>query len=73
MPKAEIVEPREWVETVEYFLYFEKVGTPGAGFSFPCNEQGEILQDGMCECGFESYKRQSMKRTESRQRSKPSS
>lgn len=38
-----IIQPRRTEQRVEYSLCFEWADMPGAGFSFPCNEDGTVL------------------------------
>lgn len=42
-----IISERRTVEGVEYSLGFEWVGTPGAGFSFACDKDGNIDVEAM--------------------------
>jgi hypothetical protein len=43
-----IVRRRQMVQVERYALGFEWNDMPGAGFSFPCDKQGNILQNEMC-------------------------
>jgi len=38
----EIVQQAEWKKEVEYTRFYGCAGKSGAGFSFPCNENGEV-------------------------------
>jgi len=52
-----ILRERRYVELYEYHLDYRWIDDPGAGFSFPCNEKGELLLDEMQGPGMENYER----------------
>lgn len=39
----EIIKEREYVERIEYSLYYELKTTRGAGFLFSCDKEGNLL------------------------------
>ncbi|HEY4529157.1 MAG TPA: hypothetical protein VIG97_02325 [Luteimonas sp.] len=39
----EIIRPRQRIECVEHALFFESKVEPGAGFAYPCGEDGKVL------------------------------
>ena len=43
-----IISPRNRVEIVSHALFYERRDSPGGGFSFPCDAEGNIIGD---ECG----------------------
>ncbi len=43
-----ILRQSQRVNVERYTLDFEWNDTPGAGFSFPCDKQGNVLQDQIC-------------------------
>lgn len=51
---ATIIRERERVNEVHYDLYFEWSDRPGAGFGFPCTQDGTVLLDGMTELAREN-------------------
>ena len=52
----EIIKRRERIERVEYFLSYERKDIPGAGWSFPCDEQGNVKEDELQPAGLESLR-----------------
>lgn len=44
-----IIRPRERKERTDYSREFEWADCPGAGFSFPCDKQGNVNIDEMCD------------------------
>lgn len=45
----QIIQRRQYVERVEFALYFERIEHPGSGYAFPSDERGNLLQDQMPE------------------------
>jgi len=52
----EITKQRETVTVTEHEQVYEWVDCPGAGFSFPVNDKGEIMIDGMTDLAKENLK-----------------
>ena len=52
-----IIQHRQVVEEVSYFIFYEYVEELGAGFMFPCNEHGEIDFDSMSQAALENYEK----------------
>jgi hypothetical protein len=52
-----IISHRQRIEEVEYFIFYEYVEQPGAGFMFPANQHGDLLVDEMSEEGMENYEK----------------
>lgn len=48
----QIIRHRRGIRCIEYGREFEWRDTPGAGFSFPCDEHGEIIREGMAPPGL---------------------
>jgi hypothetical protein len=51
---VEIIHKSRIVHVEQYFFFFEDRGCPGAGYSFPCTRQGEILRDQVHSLGLEN-------------------
>lgn len=51
---GKIIRRGERVERVEYYLSFERNDLPGAGFSFPCDQQGNVYRDRLQPAGLEN-------------------
>ena len=52
-----IKNARRKVEEFSYFIFYEWVEQPGAGFHFPCNDQGEINFNKMKPAAVENYEK----------------
>src|SRR5579859_6349018 len=52
----EIIHKYHQVHVERYFLSFESVKTPGAGWWFPCDKDGNILEAEMRPEGWENLK-----------------
>ena len=52
-----IVEHSRMVEEYYYSIHYEWVEFPGSGFSFPCNDQGEINFNEMTPEGLANYEK----------------
>lgn len=51
-----IISPRKWVEEISYQRSFEYEDMPGAGFSFDCDEHGNVDESKMNPCALDNYK-----------------
>ena len=51
-----IISPRKRVECVKYALVFRYIDDPGAGFSFPCDETGRVL-DSLPPAGWKNLQK----------------
>lgn len=51
----EIIQNRKQVESVSYSLDFEWNDTPGAGFGFNCDKDGNVDVANMSPCARENY------------------
>lgn len=51
---GKIIRRGERVERVRWYLSFERNDLPGAGFSFPCDQAGNVYRDQMQPAGLES-------------------
>lgn len=51
----EIISRRRRVVETHYEIYYEWKDMPGAGFSFPCDEGGNILFDELPEAAMKNY------------------
>lgn len=54
---AKWISKRERIEFVEYRLNFDRDGQERSGYSFPCNEQGEVHRHEMKPAGLENLRR----------------
>lgn len=52
-----IIKERESKESITYSLEFDYRDDSGGGFTFPCNQQGEILEDKMPQTAIDNYHR----------------
>lgn len=50
-----IISHRQIVEEVEYFIRYDDVDSPGSGWDFPCNQDGDINFNDMSEAAMENY------------------
>lgn len=50
-----IIKERGTKESISYSLDFNYKDNPEAGFSFPCDENGEILKDKIPQTAIENY------------------
>lgn len=52
--KMQITRKSQHITVEQYSLVFEWLDTPGAGFSFPCTKQGEVIKEGMTPGALEN-------------------
>jgi len=52
-----ILKESETKTFTEFSLFFVWEDDPNAGFSFPCDEDGNLLDDGMSELGKENFRK----------------
>ena len=52
-----IIKEREPKEIISYSLDFDYRDNSGGGFTFPCNQHGEILEDKMSQTAIDNYHR----------------
>jgi hypothetical protein len=50
------IKPGKRVHHQEWSLHYDYVNCPGSGYSFPCDQQGNVLMDQMMPAGLESLK-----------------
>ena len=50
-----IVSRRRTEVSIDYRLHFDRVGSPGSGLSFPCDEHGNVDVEKLAEAGRENY------------------
>jgi hypothetical protein len=53
---VKIVRPRQHHQHCEHRLVFERVGSGGAGFSFPCDEAGHVNQPTLPPAARDNYR-----------------
>lgn len=52
-----IIKERETKVSITYSLEFDYRDNSGGGFTFPCNQQGEILREEMPQTAIDNYHR----------------
>lgn len=52
-----IISHGRWVEEFTYCIFYEWVEFPDSGFSFPCNQDGEINFNDMEEAALVNYEK----------------
>lgn len=51
----EIIKPVELITNVEYSLEYDYIDTPGCGFSFTCDEDGNVLVSELNPAALANY------------------
>ncbi|MCY9738176.1 hypothetical protein M5X17_31275 [Paenibacillus alvei] len=52
---AHIIKEKQRIELTSYSLEYEWNDVKGAGFSFPCDEKGNLITEGLTKRGLENY------------------